>query len=60
MGATACFAEWALWNDNIEARWTGCPSSYFHDLATWSSINSMYDQKVITQVRRVKAIFLEL
>jgi len=30
------------------------PSSYFHDLATWSSINSMYDQKVITQVRQVR------
>lgn len=30
------------------------PSSYFHDLATWSSINSMYDQKVMTQVRQVR------
>ena len=30
------------------------PSSYFHDLATWSRINSMYDQKVITQVRQVR------
>lgn len=30
------------------------PSSYFHDLATWSSINSMYDQKVMTEVRQVR------
>jgi hypothetical chaperone protein len=30
------------------------PSSYFHDLATWSSINGMYDQKVMTQVRQVR------
>lgn len=30
------------------------PSSYFHDLATWSSINTMYDQKVIAQVRQVR------
>lgn len=30
------------------------PSSYFHDLATWSSINSMYDPKVIAQVRQVR------
>ena len=30
------------------------PSSYFHDLATWSRINSVYDQKVITQVRQVR------
>lgn len=30
------------------------PTSYFHDLATWSSINSMYDQKVIAQVRQVR------
>ncbi|CAN5427913.1 Hsp70 family protein [soil metagenome] len=30
------------------------PSSYFHDLATWSTINSMYDQKVIAQVRQVR------
>jgi hypothetical chaperone protein len=30
------------------------PSSYFHDLATWSTINSMYDQKVISQVRKVR------
>jgi hypothetical chaperone protein len=30
------------------------PSSYFHDLATWSSINGMYDQKVMTEVRQVR------
>ncbi|MCR6735164.1 MAG: Hsp70 family protein [Afipia sp.] len=30
------------------------PSSYFHDLATWSTINSMYDQKIMTQVRQVR------
>jgi hypothetical chaperone protein len=30
------------------------PSSYFHDLATWSTINSMYDPKVMTQVRQVR------
>lgn len=30
------------------------PSGYFHDLATWSRINSMYDPKVITQIRQVR------
>lgn len=30
------------------------PSSYFHDLATWSSINNTYDQKIIAQVRQVR------
>ena len=30
------------------------PSGYFHDLATWSSINSMYDPKVIREVRQVR------
>ncbi len=30
------------------------PSSYFHDLATWSSINRMYDQKVIREIRQVR------
>ena len=30
------------------------PSGYFHDLATWSRINSMYDQKIITQIRQVR------
>jgi hypothetical chaperone protein len=30
------------------------PSSYFHDLATWSRINGMYDQKVMTEIRQVR------
>lgn len=30
------------------------PSSYFHDLATWSSINNMYDRKIIPQIRQVR------
>jgi hypothetical chaperone protein len=30
------------------------PSGYFHDLATWSSINRMYDPKVIGEVRQVR------
>jgi len=30
------------------------PSSYFHDLATWSSINRMYEQPVIADIRRVR------
>jgi hypothetical chaperone protein len=30
------------------------PSGYFHDLATWSSINRMYDPKVIREVRQVR------
>jgi hypothetical chaperone protein len=30
------------------------PSGYFHDLATWSSINRMYDPKVIGQIRQVR------
>jgi hypothetical chaperone protein len=30
------------------------PSSYFHDLATWASINRMYEQKVMFEVRQVR------
>ena len=30
------------------------PSGYFHDLATWSSINRMYDPKVIREIRQVR------
>ena len=30
------------------------PSAYFHDLATWSSINHMYDPKVIREIRQVR------
>jgi hypothetical chaperone protein len=30
------------------------PSSYFHDLATWSHINRLYDQKVLAEVRQVR------
>jgi len=30
------------------------PSSYFHDLATWSRINRMYEPRVVADVRRVR------
>lgn len=30
------------------------PSSYFHDLATWSSINRMYEPKVMAGIRQVR------
>jgi hypothetical chaperone protein len=30
------------------------PSSYFHDLATWSSINRMYEPRVISEIRGVR------
>src|SRR6202790_1481381 len=30
------------------------PSSYFHDLATWSNINRMYEPSVIAQLRQVR------
>lgn len=30
------------------------PSGYFHDLATWSRINRMYDQKVLAELRQVR------
>jgi hypothetical chaperone protein len=30
------------------------PSSYFHDLATWSNINRMYERPVITSIRQVR------
>jgi hypothetical chaperone protein len=30
------------------------PSSYFHDLATWSSINRMYEPRVISELRQVR------
>jgi hypothetical chaperone protein len=30
------------------------PSSYFHDLATWSSINRMYEPKVMSEMRRIR------
>src|ERR1700712_513889 len=30
------------------------PSRYFHDLATWSSINRMYEPKVMAELRQVR------
>jgi hypothetical chaperone protein len=30
------------------------PSRYFHDLATWSNINRMYEPRVITELRQVR------
>jgi hypothetical chaperone protein len=30
------------------------PSSYFHDLATWSNINRMYERQVIAGIRQVR------
>ena len=30
------------------------PSRYFHDLATWSSINRMYEPRVIADIRQVR------
>ena len=30
------------------------PSGYFHDLATWASINRMYDPKVLRELREVR------
>ena len=30
------------------------PSSYFHDLATWSNINRMYERQVISDIRKVR------
>jgi hypothetical chaperone protein len=30
------------------------PSSYFHDLATWSNINRMYEPRVMADIRQVR------
>ena len=30
------------------------PTNYFHDLATWSSINRMYEPRVTSQIRHVR------
>jgi hypothetical chaperone protein len=30
------------------------PLHYFHDLATWSSINRMYEQRVMAEIRQVR------
>ena len=30
------------------------PSGYFHDLATWSSINRMYEPRVMSEIRQVR------
>lgn len=30
------------------------PSSYFHDLATWSNINRMYEPRVVSDIRQVR------
>lgn len=35
------------------------PSSYFHDLATWSNINRMYEPRVIVDIRQVRQEALE-
>jgi hypothetical chaperone protein len=32
----------------------GVPNGYFHDLATWHSINRLYDQKLIRELRGVE------
>jgi hypothetical chaperone protein len=32
----------------------GVPNSYFHDLATWHSINRLYDPKMLRQLREVE------
>jgi hypothetical chaperone protein len=32
----------------------GVPNSYFHDLATWHSINRLYDPKLIRQLHEVE------
>ena len=30
------------------------PSRYFHDLATWSNINRMYEPRVMADIRQVR------
>jgi hypothetical chaperone protein len=30
------------------------PSGYFHDLATWSSINRMYEPRVVSEIRQIR------
>jgi hypothetical chaperone protein len=35
------------------------PSRYFHDLATWSNINRMYEPRVIADIRQVRQEALE-
>jgi hypothetical chaperone protein len=35
------------------------PSSYFHDLATWSNINRMYEPRVIADIRQVRQEAIE-
>ncbi len=30
------------------------PSGYFHDLATWSAINRMYEPRIMSQIRQVR------
>jgi hypothetical chaperone protein len=32
----------------------GAPSRYFHDLATWSNINRMYEPRVMSEIRGVR------
>ena len=36
------------------------PSSYFHDFATWSSINRMYEPRVLADIRQVRREATEL
>ena len=35
------------------------PSSYFHDLATWSNINRMYEPRVMADIRQVRQEAIE-
>ena len=38
----------------MKRRGLDAPSSYFHDLATWSSINRMYEPRMTPEIRHVR------
>ncbi|QRG04775.1 Hsp70 family protein [Xanthobacter dioxanivorans] len=44
----------AMKRDNLEV-----PSAYFHDLASWHSINRVYEPKVLREIRQVRRDAIE-
>lgn len=42
------------YNSEMKRAGQHAPMHYFYDLATWSSINRMYEPKVVTEIRQVR------
>ena len=52
--ASACVMPLFGYGSAMKRAGLDAPSSYFHDLATWSSINRMYEPRVTSDIRQVR------